>query len=197
MKPLDETHITQLFCERLHQLMDDKNISDSQLSKETGINRVSITNYKNGKRKTLPSSYTLYKLRCYFGVTLEYMLGLTLEKEVKEESKLTGLSYDSIEKLAQHHEYIETFDSFIGTPQFTHFLIELEQLFATFPNDDGNSTYKDIEVPTMWKLKLISDNLRDIILDTRKNEVEERIKIKEERKLKQVLQNGKNRKKKK
>lgn len=177
MNPLDEERITELFCKRLQQLMIEKNISDSQLSRETDINRVSITNYKNGKLKTLPSSYTLYKLRCYFGVTFEYMLGLTEEKEITEESKLTGLSTYSIEKLAQHHEYIDSLDDYIKNPTFSKFLIDLRKFYTTFPDKNGKSDYYGEKISANMKLRLLAIELQNDIYEARASDIEMMSKI--------------------
>ncbi len=66
-------NILKIFAERLKELREEKNLSQVQLSKETGIGQSSINYYESGLRS--PNVITLVILSRYFGVTVGYLLG--------------------------------------------------------------------------------------------------------------------------
>ena len=63
------------FNERLKELRIEKGISQTQLAKETGLSRSVIGYWESGKK--LPNSYAIIKLSAYFGVTTDFLLGVT------------------------------------------------------------------------------------------------------------------------
>ena len=62
------------FAERLKELRIDKNLTQTQLSKETGLSQACIAKLENGSRA--PSVDTIIALAKFFKVTTDYLLGL-------------------------------------------------------------------------------------------------------------------------
>ncbi len=61
------------FCERLNELMEDKNLSSLALSKILNINDSTILRWRKGLMN--PTIDKLNILCDYFGVTADYLLG--------------------------------------------------------------------------------------------------------------------------
>ena len=61
------------FCERLSELMEEKNISALALSKLIDANDTTILRWKKGLVN--PTIDKLYMLCDFFGVTADYLLG--------------------------------------------------------------------------------------------------------------------------
>lgn len=61
--------------ERLKQLRKEKGLSQQRLSIETGIAQVTVSEYESGRN--YPSVKTLIKLAGFFGVSTDYLLGLS------------------------------------------------------------------------------------------------------------------------
>jgi len=62
------------FKERLVELRKDKELSQRQLSKQTGISISTIEKWEMGNRE--PNAHTLKILAKFFNVTAGYLLGL-------------------------------------------------------------------------------------------------------------------------
>lgn len=67
-----------MFYERYETLCKRKGISLSKAATEMGINRASVTLWKNSP-DIVPSGNVLLKVANYFGVSADYLLGLTAE----------------------------------------------------------------------------------------------------------------------
>lgn len=61
-----------MFYDQFIELCVRKGISPSRAAVEMGINKSSVTMWKNG---SIPSTPTLNKLSNYFGVSVDYLLG--------------------------------------------------------------------------------------------------------------------------
>ncbi len=61
--------------ERLKQLRKENGLSQQRLSMETGIAQVTVSEYESGRN--FPSVKTLLRLAEFFGVSTDYLLGLT------------------------------------------------------------------------------------------------------------------------
>ncbi len=89
------------FAKRLRELIDDKGITQNQLSQIIGKTRQAINNYTLGN--TAPDADTLIKLSKYFDVSVDYLLGLsdvkTTDKDIKYICEYIGLSVEAIEQL--------------------------------------------------------------------------------------------------
>lgn len=64
-----------MFGERLKELRIEKGVGQNKLAKDLGLSNASISYWENGKQE--PSASAVYKLALYFGVSADYLLGLT------------------------------------------------------------------------------------------------------------------------
>ena len=60
---------------RIKDLREDKDMRQSDLARETGIDQRTISNYETGK--TAPDAYALIKLADFFEVSIDYLVGRT------------------------------------------------------------------------------------------------------------------------
>ena len=74
---------------RIKQLRLEKRIPQKDLAESIGISPSTIGMYEQNRR--VPDADTLIKLSTYFGVTIDYLLGKTEQKEkpTKEEGELS------------------------------------------------------------------------------------------------------------
>lgn len=86
--------------ERLNQLMEEKQISQIELSKKIGVASGSISNYSNGTR--LISVDILPKLAKALGTSTDYLLGVSDVKHYSnnELNELFGFNDDTIDNLS-------------------------------------------------------------------------------------------------
>lgn len=63
------------FTERLKELRTEKGLTQAQLATETGLSRSAIGFWENGER--VPLASVIIILAKYFGVTTDYLLGVT------------------------------------------------------------------------------------------------------------------------
>ena len=73
------------FPERLKQLRDEQEISQYELADTLKLSRGVLGNYEQGRRE--PDYDTLIYIANYFGVTTDYMLGISEERELNEKAK--------------------------------------------------------------------------------------------------------------
>ena len=64
-----------LIAERLKELRNIKNISQSTLAKEIDVDTSSISYWESGKYE--PKAKYIYKIALYFKVSSDYLLGLS------------------------------------------------------------------------------------------------------------------------
>ncbi len=69
-----EQTLNYTFSERLKELRTEKGLSQTELSIKTGISQAGIAKWESNTRK--PSVDCLVILSKFFGVTIEYLLGL-------------------------------------------------------------------------------------------------------------------------
>lgn len=72
-----------MFKERLKELRESRNLTQSQLSEVLGIGRASVSNYELGTRT--PDIDVLLKIADYFEVTTDYLTGKSQFKNFKDE----------------------------------------------------------------------------------------------------------------
>ena len=65
----------KIVAERIKSLRLEKNIGQNFLAKEMDVSNASISYWENAKQE--PSAQAIYKLANYFGVSADYILGLT------------------------------------------------------------------------------------------------------------------------
>ncbi len=65
----------ETFAERLKELRKEKNLSQTQLAKATGLSHTAIVYYETAKR--IPNANAIIILAKFFNVTTDYLLGAT------------------------------------------------------------------------------------------------------------------------
>lgn len=68
---------------RLESLRIERNIDQKVLSLDLRVSQPTISDWENGKKT--PSVKNLIKLAAYFGVSIDYLLGLTENKSTPED----------------------------------------------------------------------------------------------------------------
>lgn len=86
---------------RIRQLREDKDLRQIDVAESTGIDQRTLSNYETGK--TNPDSYAIIQLAKFYGVSCDYLLGLTdyniLDmKDLAEELKKLSARIDSLQK---------------------------------------------------------------------------------------------------
>lgn len=135
------------FGERLEDLLADRGISQAKLAKETGIIQSAISGYISGKRINpmddtrreyrAPDCGSLIALANYFGVSTDYLLGLskvkTSDNSIQAACNVTGLSEKAIKHLQHNKSIIHGVQSplpFEDAEQSTTFLQMLSMLIS-------------------------------------------------------------------
>jgi transcriptional regulator with XRE-family HTH domain len=81
--------------ERLRILRNERNITQTELSKRIGVSKAMISSYELEQRQ--PSYAVLIKFAAYFGVTADFLLGL----EKKRTISIDGLHENEIEGVSK------------------------------------------------------------------------------------------------
>lgn len=111
------------FGERLKQLMDDRHISQRQISKELNIAVTTLNGYANDYRE--PDFLTLSKLANFFNVSSDYLLGIST---VSPMSDVTG-NHDT-QRLLYFYQCL--------SPEMKSLLIEQAKLLLKFDSPEDN-----------------------------------------------------------
>lgn len=69
---------TQIIVDRISELCKEKSVSINQMLKETNLNKSLVDNLKKG---SMPSIDKVECVADYFGVSVDYLLGKTEQKE--------------------------------------------------------------------------------------------------------------------
>ena len=89
------------FACRLRALLEENNISQSELAAEIGVTRQAISNYTLGN--TVPNADVLVRLSKKYNVSVDYLLGLAktpvTDKDINYICEYTGLSFQSVDRL--------------------------------------------------------------------------------------------------
>ena len=83
---------------RIKELREDRDLRQIDVAEKTGIDQRSLSNYETGK--TNPDAYAIIKLAQFFGVTCDYLLGVS-ERSFKDESSVIE-EIEDIEKRLQN-----------------------------------------------------------------------------------------------
>lgn len=67
----------KIFGERLRYLRNERGIGQNFLAKELNLSNASISYWETGKEE--PTASALYRLAVYFGVSADYLLGISDE----------------------------------------------------------------------------------------------------------------------
>lgn len=114
----------QMFAERLKALREEKRLNQKELAAEIDISNGSISYYEKAER--LPDIETAYKLSKFFGVSADYLIGLTDVKtsniDIKAICDYTGISEGAVdlmhkifaENKFEDETYLTGFNLFFG-----------------------------------------------------------------------------------
>lgn len=81
-----------MFGDRLKKLRESKHLKQSDLAKELGIGRTTLSNYELNNRE--PDFNTLGKIANYFNVSIDYLLGNSTEKDSSEMHEVDELEQE-------------------------------------------------------------------------------------------------------
>ncbi|MCG8540441.1 MAG: helix-turn-helix transcriptional regulator [Clostridia bacterium] len=92
------------FGDRLRKLRIEKEMTQEDLAKKFNTGKASISHYESNRR--IPDANTIKKYADYFGVTIDYILGITEERniyetkpaEIPEDLKDLGMEYITLAK---------------------------------------------------------------------------------------------------
>lgn len=79
-----------MFLERIAALISSRGITRNKLLHDLGLDKSSFSNWE--KRGTIPSGDVVAKIADYFGVTTDYLLGRTDQKETPTSGDGDGLN---------------------------------------------------------------------------------------------------------
>ena len=84
------------FSYRLTVLLDENNMTQTQLAKKIGTSNVTICRYLTGER--VPRLDVVTKIADVFKISLDYLLGLSDDKALQNSSGISDLNIDMIIK---------------------------------------------------------------------------------------------------
>ena len=88
---------------RIKELRDDRDLRQSDVATATGIDQRTLSNYETGK--TNPDSVAIIKLSAFFGVTCDYLLGVS-DVSIKN-SNIIAEELDDVKKRLEFiHKYM-------------------------------------------------------------------------------------------
>jgi transcriptional regulator with XRE-family HTH domain len=86
----------EIFSYRLTVLLDENNMTQTQLAKKIGTTNVTICRYINGER--VPRIDVISKIASVFNVSLDYLIGLSNNKEEDNSSEKQDLEISLLMK---------------------------------------------------------------------------------------------------
>jgi len=146
-------HIRSTLSDKLVQLRSEKKLTQEQIAKALGKTRVTISYYENNDRT--PDVETLVDIAKFFGVTTDYLLGLSPCRNKKELAKKALSEEDGIKK---RYEVLFNLDSFYKLLELIEIYMfdekamiegrnklntELENILAKYPSEESNF-YKNV-----------------------------------------------------
>jgi len=112
--------------EKLKDLRIEKGLSLQELAEQTGISRASLGNYETDDYKEI-SHKAIVTLAYFYGVTSDYLLGLT---ENREQHRFPvddlGLDDETVELLKSGKPNVRLICEMIKHPEFINFLSDME-----------------------------------------------------------------------
>ena len=146
--------------EKLKDLRTSAGLSLIDLEKETGISKSALGSYESDDTKKEITAAAIITLAKYYGVTTDYLLGMTENKEqhsfpVDE----LGLDDNTVEILKNGNLNVRLICEMIKHPEFANMLSDLEIYVDNLAAMQIHNMNKYIEVTRMkLKEKNISDN---------------------------------------
>ena len=112
--------------ERIEDLRKEKSLTLEQLAEQTGLSRSALANYETNEFKDI-SHYAVVKLAKFYGVTADYLLGLTETKGISNvDASSLHLSDELIEMLRSEQLNVAMLNEIAVQPGFEKLLIDLE-----------------------------------------------------------------------
>ena len=113
--------------EKLKDLRTERGLSLVELSEKTGISKSALGSYESDDTKNAITVNVIITLASFYGVTSDYLLGITENREchpfpVDE----LGLDDDTIDLLKEHNLNVRLICEMIKDPHFPDFLSDLE-----------------------------------------------------------------------
>lgn len=131
----------ETFSEILSDLISTKELSLRKLAKESGVSAVQYSRYLKGQ---LPKVLTAVKIADYFGVSLDYLFGITDIMGKRKKFKSADLSL-----------FLERYQKSLKSAKLTHWqLCQCSDL-----NESSIRHWKSGDTPRMDTLINISNNL--------------------------------------
>lgn len=186
--------------ERLRKLIDDTGLPRQEIADAMGCDVSAITKNYNSRRKVTTDFVVMYAR--YFGVTADYLLGLSDVKSGDQDmrliSKHTGLNDEAIAELSFMQEYVygmendnsiqNTLNDFIACDAFQRLITRLvdyrkavekqyELLTSVWENNSENPdvTFPDGFAALEQKTKLALFDIQEIAKDYIKKELREKL----------------------
>ncbi len=88
---------------RIKALREDRDLRQIDVAIATEIDQKTLSNYETGK--TNPDSVSIIKLAEYFGVTTDYLLGVT-DTDLKDNSQVFALLDEIYKKIEMIKRYL-------------------------------------------------------------------------------------------
>lgn len=142
--------VSKQFASRLKQLREATELSQTQLAKQLGVSRGSISYYENCER--VPDIEFVEKVSDLFGVSLDYLFGHSenlISKNV-DIGYITNLSDKSIEKLSELWINVDILNRLIENSNFEKFLDIVNYYCEAYKNlsSGRSSLYLDASIET-------------------------------------------------
>lgn len=147
---------THIFAQRIKELREDRGLSQGKLADELGISRGALSYYESYQRTADISM--LVKFASYFGVTTDYLLGLsdvaTTDADLKMICDATGLSEKTVKRIEKYKNdffYCKGLDILAFE---MHLITEIAQYTFGFAMDDiGSSDFS--QIPLTFDMPLV------------------------------------------
>lgn len=152
-----------VFCDRFNSLIEGK--SQLELSKEMNLSQPVISKLKKHTGQA-PSADTVVRIANHFGVSTDWILGLTdvksTDKATKELCDTLGLSEQSITCLQNGDEYARRSIDWLIKQHIESLTSHCEKL-KTILKETENLTIDDLTVSHLEKLRIVKFSLPSII----------------------------------
>ena len=166
------------FPSRFRNLIEKKGATLDALAAEFNTTRQTVSNWQNGV--TVPDAVSICDIARYFGVTTDYLLGLTdvktIETNVRAVAEYTGLSEDAVKEL--HFPYYQE-DAFLHNMGHNVYIIDEDS-----PRIVDNETWmisQLIEDGALYTIASYLGEIWDSTVERTKSILQEKRKIENER----------------
>ena len=87
---------------RIKKLREERELRQIDVCEKTGIDQRTLSNYETGK--TNPDSYAIIKLASFFGVSCDYLLGVS-DLNISNWDDIS----DELEKIKKHISFLQRY----------------------------------------------------------------------------------------